>query len=102
MTPAPQGTAAELSWGGRRLVLLPGPAAWVPALGRIAAVLDDGRPGWVRASKNGVTFVIAARPDGSFARELGTYFTACGLSANRLGSSTIPDAWRDWAFSAVQ
>ena len=33
--PAPQGTAAELSWGGRRLVLLPGPAVWVPDDGRL-------------------------------------------------------------------
>ena len=33
--PAPQGTAAELSWGGRRLVLLPGPAAWLPDEGRL-------------------------------------------------------------------
>jgi len=33
--PAPQGAAAELSWGGRRLVLLPGPAAWLPDEGRL-------------------------------------------------------------------
>ena len=33
--PAPQGAAAELCWGGRRLVLLPGPAAWLPDEGRL-------------------------------------------------------------------
>ncbi len=35
MNPAPQGAAAELCWGGRRLVLLPGPAAWLPDEGRL-------------------------------------------------------------------